>query len=366
MKPLILIDRHEGVHELLQLQHAVAATNAAYLIILLYAIRLNARIIDDERYRLLDVGTDFYRSRMVRENSDAYRLVPGAYLIEDRLDESLVEVLDGLQLQFQIAIMTRLVACLYVNIYKVVAILQCLDGCSSLALIVSVGKTRSALNDDVAQTGVMADASDQVDGRNNGTLLDLWIHLGKCEHVRTVTSAPWPDKIGHSFATLLARHIERMVLQEFLTLENQLVQKVGCITTADVTLIASNLRQDRFHHQLMPFLVGMIMRWGTVDMLVSVLHHQKMAILDAGNKLDIRIFLAEGIVEILDEHIRIFRFQVTTVVGDNLAVLHIDDVAAQCKVGRFQFIADAGSFERSASLVNLVLVIAHDRAVCYF
>ena len=51
------------------------------------------------------MGTDRYRSRMVWENCDAYRLVPGAYLIEDRLDESLVEVLDGLQLQFQIAIM---------------------------------------------------------------------------------------------------------------------------------------------------------------------------------------------------------------------------------------------------------------------
>ena len=302
---------------------------------------------------------------MVGENCDAYRLVPGAYLIEDRLDESLIEVLDSLQLQFQIAIMTRLVARLYVNIYEVVAILQCLDSCGCLALIVGIGKTRSALNDDVAQTGVMADASDQVYGRNHGTLLDLWIHLGEGEHVRTVTAAPRPDKIGHSFATLLARHIERMVLQEFLTLENQLVQKVGCITTADVTLIASNLRQDRFHHQLIPFLVGMIMRWGTVDMLVSVLHHQKMAILDAGNKLDIRIFLAEGIVEILDEHIRIFRFQVTTVVGDNLAVLHIDDVAAQGKVGRLQFIADAGSLQRSASFVNLVLVIAHDRAVGY-
>ena len=303
---------------------------------------------------------------MVRENCDAYRLVPGAYLIEDRLDESLVEVLDGLQLQFQITIMTRLVARLYVNINEVVAILQCLDSCGCLALVVGIGKTGSALNDDVAQTGVMADASDQVYGRNHRTLLDLWIHLGEGEHVRTVTAAPRPDKIGHSFATLLASHIERMVLQEFLTLENQLVQEVGCITTADVSLFASNLRQDRFHHQLVPFLVGMVMRRSAVDMLVSVLHHQEVAVLDAGNKLDIRIFFAEGIVEILDEHIRIFRFQVTTVVGDNLAVLHIDDVAAQCKVGRLQFIADAGSFERSASLVNLVLVIAHDRAVCYF
>ena len=101
---------------------------------------------------------------MVWENCDAYRLVPGAYLIEDRLDESLVEVLDGLQLQFQITIMTRLVARLYVNINEVVAILQCLDSCGCLALIVGLGKTRSALNDDVAQTGVMADASDQVSG----------------------------------------------------------------------------------------------------------------------------------------------------------------------------------------------------------
>ena len=50
MKPLILIDRHEGIHEFLQLQHAVTATHAAYLVILLYAIRLNARVIPpDER-----------------------------------------------------------------------------------------------------------------------------------------------------------------------------------------------------------------------------------------------------------------------------------------------------------------------------
>ena len=136
MKPLILIDRHEGIHEFLQLQHAVTATHAAYLVILLYAIRLHARVIDDERHRLLDVGTNLYRSRMVGENSDAYRLVPGVYLIEDRLDELLVEVLDSLQLQFQIAIMTCLVACLYVNINEVVAVLQCLDSCGCLALVV--------------------------------------------------------------------------------------------------------------------------------------------------------------------------------------------------------------------------------------
>ena len=98
----------------------------------------------------------------------------------------------------------------------------------------------------------------------------------------------------------------------------------------------------------MPFLVGMIIvRWGTVDMLVSVLHHQKMAILDAGNKLDIRIFLAEGIVEILDEHIRIFRFQVTTVVVIILPSCTLMMLQRRARVGRLQFIADAGSLQRS-------------------
>ena len=167
MKPLILIDRHEGIHEFLQLQHAVTATHAAYLVILLYAIRLNARVIDDERYRLLYVGTNLYRSRMVWENCDAYRLVPGAYLIEDRLDESLVEVLDGLQLQLQIAIMTRLIACLYVNIYEVVTFFECVDGSLCFALVVGVGKTSGTFHDDVSQSGIMTDATNQIDCRDD-------------------------------------------------------------------------------------------------------------------------------------------------------------------------------------------------------
>ena len=168
---MILIDCHKCVHEFLQLQQSVAASHAANLVVLLYAIRLDAGIVDDERYGLFHVGADLYRSRMVGQDGDAYRLVPSAYLVEDWFDESLVEVLDGFELQFRVAVVTSLVACLYVHINEVVAVLQRPDSCCCLSLVVGVGKTSSAFNDDVAQSGVMADASYQVYCRNHRTLL---------------------------------------------------------------------------------------------------------------------------------------------------------------------------------------------------
>lgn len=93
------------------MQQSVAASHAAYLVVLLYAVGLDAGIVDDERYGLFHVGADLYRSRMVGQDGDAYRLVPSAYLVEDWFDESLVEVLDGFELQFQVAVVASLVAC---------------------------------------------------------------------------------------------------------------------------------------------------------------------------------------------------------------------------------------------------------------
>ncbi len=98
MKPLILIDRHEGVHEVLQLDESVTASNAAHLVILLHGIWLDARVVDEEWHWLLYVGANLHWGRMVGQYGDAYRLVPGAHLVEDRLDEALVQVLDGLEL----------------------------------------------------------------------------------------------------------------------------------------------------------------------------------------------------------------------------------------------------------------------------
>ena len=115
----------------------------------------------------------------------------------------------------------------------------------------------------------------------------------------------------------------------------------------------------------MPVLVRMIMRWSTFYVLVAMMHHEQMAILDTCYEFYIRIVLSQGFIEILDEYISIFCLQVTTIVCDDLAILHVDDVAAKRQVGWLQFVADAGCLQWTASFVNLILVVAHDRAVGY-
>ena len=175
---------------------------------------------------------------MVGQYGEADWLIPGTYLVEDRLNEALVEILNGLELQLQVAIVTRLVARLHVNIYEIIAIFQSLDSRSRLALVVGVGKTCCTLNNDVAKPRIMADSTNQIHCRNHGTLLNLRIHLRKGKHVRTVTAAPRPDNVSHALATFLACHIERMVLQNLLTLQNQFVQKVGSLLRTHAIVIA--------------------------------------------------------------------------------------------------------------------------------
>lgn len=103
------------------------------------------------------------------------------------------------------------------------------------------------------------------------------------------------------------------------------------------------------------------MRRCAIHILVTALDDKQMAILDARDKLhDARILAGELLVQILDEHISVFRLQVAAVVGYDDAVVYIDDVAAQGEIVRTHLVADAGSLQQSASLVNLILVVAHD------
>ena len=100
--------------------------------------------------------------------------------------------------------MTSLITCFYMDIDKVVSILQCLDSCSSFAFVIRIRKTCSALYDDVAKTSIMTDTANQINGRNHRALLDLRIHLRKGQHVWSITTAPRPDDVSHALATFLA------------------------------------------------------------------------------------------------------------------------------------------------------------------
>ena len=88
--------------------------------------------------------------------------------------------------------------------------------------------------------------------------------------------------------------------------------------------------------------------------------------MDTCDKLhDARILTGEFLVQILDEYISILCFQIASVVGDDNAIVHIDNIAAKGEIIRTHLVADAGCFQRTASLIDFILVIAHDRTVGY-
>ena len=123
------------------------------------------------------MGANFYWSRVIRQDGDAYWFFPLGNLIVDRLDESPVKIFNSLDLQLQIAIMASLIACFYVYIYEIVAFLQSINSSLRLTLIVGVSKTCRSFHDDVAETGIMTDTANQIDSRDDRTSLDLRIHL---------------------------------------------------------------------------------------------------------------------------------------------------------------------------------------------
>ena len=94
-----------------------------------------------------------------------------------------------------------------------------------------------------------------------------------------------------------------------------------------------------------------------------------MAILDAGDELDAltALPLVDGLgqcfVQVIDEHACIISLQITTVVGDNLAVFEGYNITANGEVVVCHVVADAGSLQWAATLVHLVQVIAEDGGV---
>ena len=228
-----------------------------------------------EWHGLAYVYSHLYRSKVVGQYCHAYRLVHLYDVLVDGLDESLVQILDSLQLQLQVAVVSGFVACLYVHKHKVV-LLQRLDGSLCLTLIVGVGQSCGAFHLYYLQSGIVAYAANQVDSRNHRTRFYLRILLLQSLHRWAIAAAPGPYAVSLSLATLSTLYVEWVSCQQILTLQYQLVQQVGSLLCfGDI----------RFYQQWAPFLVGMIMGWGTSDVLVAALDYQQMAILYAGDKL---------------------------------------------------------------------------------
>jgi hypothetical protein len=118
-------------------KETIRAIDTRHLIILLYIVGLNTTIPDKERHSLSYVDTHLYGCEMIRQNGDTNGFLPRAYLIIYWGNQSLVKILDGLHLQFQVAVMSRFIAGLYMYEYKIVA-LKRLDGCLSLSFVIGI------------------------------------------------------------------------------------------------------------------------------------------------------------------------------------------------------------------------------------
>ena len=152
---------------------------------------------------------------MIREDSDTYGLIHRHYLIIYRGNESLVEILDGLQFQFEVTIVACLVARLYMDEHEVI-LLEGLNSSLSLTFVVGVSQTSSTLDLHNLQTSIVADATNKVYGRDDGTRLHLRILLHERFHRRTIATTPRPNAVSLALTTLGTFLIERMLSEELL------------------------------------------------------------------------------------------------------------------------------------------------------
>ena len=71
------------------------------------------------------------------------------------------------------------------------------------------------------------------------------------------------------------------------------------------------------------------------------------------------------LVQIVNQHAGIFRFQIPTVMRDNLSVFQRDDIAADGKVIIGHLVADRCSLQGSTTFIYLIQVVAENGGIGY-
>ena len=163
---------------------------------------------------------------MVGQDGDAHGFVPCLHLVVDRGHDAAVEILDGADLQVEVAIMTGFVAGFHMQKHEVV-VPQSLDGGSCLALVVGVIESGGTFHLNNLQPCIVTNALDEVDGRNDAARFYLGVNLTDSRHRRTVARTPRPDGIGLVVPLGASFLVEGMLRQQFLGVEDKLVDELG-------------------------------------------------------------------------------------------------------------------------------------------
>ena len=297
-----------------------------------------------------------YGGVVVRKYGNAHWLRPFAYFLVDRTYHSGVEILDSLDLEVYIAIMTSLVTCLNMEEDEIL-MLEVIESSLRLTLIVGVPQTCSTFNLYDVETSIFAYTLNKVDCTHNSTCLDLRILLHKSLHSRTIPTTPWPNDVGEVGTLLLTFYIERSLSQHINRLKYEIVEQVSSFLWCHPTLFVKILHTlFRFYEQRTPLFVRMIMRRSTDDMLGTTLNDEQMTILNATHPL--HLVRTQFLIKQSHERFGIFSLQVATIMSlDGAVFTHTDDIATQGEVETIHIITYRCSLKRSAPLIHLIEVV---------
>ena len=108
-------------------------------------------------------------------------------------------------------------------------------------------------------------------------------------------------------------------------------------------------------------------------MLVATTDNEQMAILDACDEKysvapivfhDVGV-VAEVLIQEFNQLVAVLSLKVATIMSNDDAIVHGNDIAAQGEVARLHFVADGGCFQRSPTFIDDVEVVAEDSRVGY-
>ena len=261
---------------------------------------------------------------MVRKNGYCHWLVPILHFLIDRTYRTLVKVLNRLEFQFKVTIMTSLITCLNVQIDKIIC-LECLNSSCCLTLIVGVVKSCSSFYVDATKSCIMTYSTNEVNGCDYRTLLYLWECLLQRGHVWTITSCPRPDAVCRVFALSNPLCVERMLAEKFLRLNDKRIDKLSRLSCRELCRLCTIGKClclclcIWLHEFWSPRMERNIVRRSTLDVLVSSVDYEEVTILNTCVEVDDVAILSHNlrvickfILKILDEDVTLLCLKSST------------------------------------------------------
>ena len=157
----------EFIDKLVFFHQSVTAFTGCHFIKCPYFVSLDTRMPDEEWNRFGRMRTELAGSGMVGQYGDGNGFLPILHSLVDRTYSTAVQILNRHNLQGDVSFMTGLITGFDMQVDKIIRP-QCIESGSHLILIVGIIKPRRTFYGDTPQPRIVADAVNQIHGRNHG------------------------------------------------------------------------------------------------------------------------------------------------------------------------------------------------------